>query len=700
VRRLVALAVVAATLLGAATTAGAQQDGQDGQPASGVRLALRDRTAWVGDGVDFALSVQLDGAPTDARIRIVVHRRVTSRSAFAASVVGEGLRSVVYEAEDALADFAQSGGAISVVVPMVAQPALGIESAGIEEPGVYPVALEVRSSDGDVLATLRTHLVRLPTLDPGTDDVALRAVVVLPIDAPPAHLTVGPPTVPDAPLTEIAQVLAQHPTVPLTLAPTPETIAAAAAADPAATTALASTLAGRQVVGAPWVALDEGAWADTDPDELQRQLDRGRQALGTALGASVGSTRVLPAGASAAEVRAIAAQGTDLLVVADSDLVPLEDDLRFTLTRPFTLASDLVTAPLPTLAADTALTALAAGAETDPVLAAHLVLADLAVLASDQPTQARVATLVLPPVAARSQAFLAALLGGLEGPAAPTAPVPSLDPAVPTPEAIPAAAAVVQGSTVADAFATIEPAGTDGDPDPDDPLVRAMADGATPASIAGTARQLAAARSYVGAYTSTFGPDDPIDEQLDVLVATAASADLDGGARADALAAARAIIDEQLAALHPPDRQQVRLTAREGRIQLVLINDTGRPAQVTLLLRGDRLVLPDAPDGRLTVVLTEQSTRIDLRVEARSSGDAPLDVVLVTPDEQVELGRARITVRATAFSGVGVVLLAASALFLVVWWTRTIVRERRTARRRHPAHERGQRHPPASPPAS
>jgi hypothetical protein len=253
---------------------------------------------------------------------------------------------------------------------------------------------------------------------------------------------------------------------------------------------------------------------------------------------------------------------------------------------------------------------------------------------------------------------------------------------------------VVTARTVAGALGEIEPAGAGGEPDPDDPLVRSMATADPPLGVTDLARRLEDVRADIGSYTATFGPDDELAEQLSLLVATAAATDLDDGDRAEAFAAASDAVDQRFVGLHPPEAQTVRLTSREGRVQLVLVNDTGRPAQVTLLLRGDRLVLPDAPDGRLPVTLTEAATRVDLRVEARSSGDAPLDVVLVTADERIALGQARITVRATAVSGVGVVLLGTSAAFLVVWWTRTIVRERRSARHRHPAHERGRRHPP------
>ena len=66
----------------------------------------------------------------------------------------------------------------------------------------------------------------------------------------------------------------------------------------------------------------------------------------------------------------------------------------------------------------------------------------------------------------------------------------------------------------------------------------------------------------------------------------------------------------------------------------------------------------------------------------------PLDIQLTSPDERLDLGRSRITVRATAVSGVGIVLMGAAAAFLAVWWTRTILRDRRRAKRARPAHAR------------
>jgi hypothetical protein len=691
VRRWAALLAAAGVTLAAVVPAAPAARAQDATP---VAIRLLSRTPWVGDGTDFALSVRVVGAPADARLRLRVHDRVRNRIEYARTARGEGLRTAVWSpADEDLGTLDPDGdGTLTIGVPLGGQP--GIAAAPITREGVYPVELQVRDGDGAEVATLNTHLVRLPALDPSDDDIPLDVVVVLPITAPPVHVDAEPgaaPAAPAFPLTEVAAVLREHPGVAVTLAPNPETVAGAAAADPDGVAALAAAAAtsGRQVLAAPWVELDEAAWRRTDEVELGRQLALGRQALTDHLGTTADGTRLVPTGATLAEVQSMVAGGATALVVSDDDLSPLDaGDFPFTVTRPVAVATGDDGTAVPALVGDTALGDAAAQVETDPVLAAHRVLADLALLASDQPAVRRVATLVLPPAAAGSLPFLEALLAGLEPPPAPPAPVPSADPNVPTPPAAPAPAAVVVARPAGLALAEVEPAGAGGEPDPEDPLVRTVADTSEPTGVATVARQVAEGRADLATVRAVFGPGDDLLPSLEPVVATAAAESLRPGARQAALGGVRRAVEEQVAGLRAPAEQQVTLTAREGRIQLLLTNDTGRTANVLLLLRGDRLVLPDAPDGRLPVRLEEQSTRVELQVEARSSGDTRLDVVLVTPDERIELGRAGIRVRTTAVSGVGVALLASSAAFLVVWWTRTILRERRTARSRHPAHAR------------
>jgi hypothetical protein len=246
------------------------------------------------------------------------------------------------------------------------------------------------------------------------------------------------------------------------------------------------------------------------------------------------------------------------------------------------------------------------------------------------------------------------------------------------------AAPLVRPVTVADALDDVEPAT---DPDDDDrTLVRTFAGDPSVRSVASVLDDLGRAGAEVASYRTVFGDDDDLADQVDALVATAASAELHADERAALLRGGVDALHAVLDGIHGPVRQRVTLTAREGHVQLVVGNDTGRPADVVLQLRGERLEFPGHPDGNVAVHLDGPTTRVDLAVRARSSGDAPLDLRVTSPDGRLDLGRSRVTVRTTAVSGVGLVLMAAAALFLVVWWTRTIIRDRRAGRSRHPAH--------------
>ena len=55
---------------------------------------------------------------------------------------------------------------------------------------------------------------------------------------------------------------------------------------------------------------------------------------------------------------------------------------------------------------------------------------------------------------------------------------------------------------------------------------------------------------------------------------------------------------------------------------------------------------------------------------ARASGAFPLRITVTSPDGVLTVGRAQVTVRSTAVSGVGVVLSVGALLVLVVWWAR------------------------------
>jgi hypothetical protein len=127
-------------------------------------------------------------------------------------------------------------------------------------------------------------------------------------------------------------------------------------------------------------------------------------------------------------------------------------------------------------------------------------------------------------------------------------------------------------------------------------------------------------------------------------------------------------IRAELAKIQAPARQTITLTARKGTIPFTLRNGSGHPVAVVVHLDSDKL---DFPGGSaIPLELDDESTGINIAVEARASGAFPLQVEVTSPDGALVLARSRFTIRSTAFSGVGIVLSAGAGVFLLVWWAR------------------------------
>lgn len=655
-----ALAAATAVLLAAAVPpAAAQQD-----PTEADHLTVVAQTPWVVPGGTFALRLQVDDPPEGAQLRTSLHGPVRTRSEFVRTLDGAGLRARITDLDpapvDELTEREPATVDLRIATGTVTGEAVDVE-LGPDDEGVYPLVVDLLDGDDDLVDRVVTHLVRLP--DPDAEETPLGVVLVVPMHAPPAHTAPGDvDTAALAPLDTTVDALLAHPGAAATLVPTPESVAGAVEADPAAADRFADLGAGRTVLARPWVRLDQRAWRRGGlDDELDRQLDAGRDAVEEAFGTPpVDDVAVLAAGGGAAAVEAAVDAGAEVVLVPEDDLEPLDsDEFPVTLTRPFEV--ETADGDVPALMVDSGL-ADRIGATGDSVLDAQRLLADLAVLALDAPLAARAAVVVLDDEAATDTAFLDALLGGLDqGERQGAAPL-------------------VATTDAAGVLADVEPAEVDGDP-----LVRDVLDGDEPSSVSGVRADLADARAVLASYTSAFGAGDPLAAEVGELLLTAGASSLSSGDRRAILDAGLGALRAELGGIHGPAPQRVTFTAREGQVQLVLANETGRRVDVALELRGDRLEFPGLDDRRLLVGLDGETTPVDLTVRARSSGDAPLDVRITTPDGRLELGRSRVFVRSTAVSGVGLVLMGAALLFLVVWWTRTIVRERGTRRRRHAA---------------
>jgi hypothetical protein len=619
-------------------------------------LQLVSQTPVVEPDGDFTMRMHVTGAPAGAKLQAQVHDRVPTRSDFNASLDGKLLRRVLAPTivVDATAD--ASDVVVLTVPTRDVDSLLGQDSAHVRlTEGVYPVTVTLTSSTGSPLDTFITYLVRMPV---SKQFGPLRVAVVVPLTAPPSLKPDGSVAVdPDVAQRTLstASVLEAHATIPVTLDATPEVVDTA---DAATAGELRKASAGRQVPGAPYVDLDVGAWTAAGLDDgLGAELDRGTSTLRSKLGAVDTTTFVADGNLTTDAANELRYRGVRSFVVPEPALSPIDERLfNRTLTQPFEL--DRVGAARAVMA-DAGL-ARHAGETGDAVLDASHLLADLAVLYFDDPPDVRSAVIAFDATTRLDPRLLDALLTGLS---------PSVN-------------RILRPITLSTLFTEVPPAGSRGETNGrGQPLVRSLV--TVPSTrLAPFVPRIRDAHADVDAYRGMVTADNPRPDELERRILVAGAASLSDDERDSYIDGVRATVRDEVHKITPPDRQTITFTARDGVVSVTLRNTTGYPVQVRLALEGQKLEFPGHDDGIFDVTLAEETTRVSLNVRTRASGDSPLDITVSTPDDRITVGRTRITVRSTAFSGVGIILSVGSGVFLAVWWLRHAVETRRERRRR------------------
>lgn len=631
------------------------------QPAARI-LQLVDQTPFVEPEGELTVRLRATGAPPDAKLRVVVHDRVLSRSEFARSVTGDGLRTrLLTNTQPLTALTADASGTLVVRVPI---RSTGPDTSRLRiRGGVFPVELDLLDSGGAPVDQLVTYLVRLPD----TADVSppLSVALVVPLAGAPALQADGTTILEErarASLGVEVAALLNHPGLPLTVVPTPEIVDALAegtdAADEALLANLREGLTERQLLATPYVHVDATALVDAGLDDLLAdEILRGRNVLTDQVGAPDATKWVADPGLDNDTVVELGRLGVTAVVIPADSLAPL-DEGRFPVTLTQSFDMDANGARMHAAAADAALAAHI-GESGDPVLDAHVLLADLATLYYDSPRLTRGAVVAIPRDWTPDPDFLDALLTGL----APNRAIQPVD--------------------LATFFATVPTAGARGPNSsteaPADPLFRSLV-AAAPAGLDNFPAALAAAQRDVATYRSMIGPDSPRADPLDERLLVSASSDLSADERRGYLDAVGAAIDAEVAKVETARRQTITLTAREGRVPLLIRNRAGYPLRVVIHFESERLAFPSNPDGTMALTLTEEVTRVEVDVRARASGDTPLDVAVTSPDGRRTLSRARYRIRSTAVSGLGIVLSVGAGGFLLFWWAGNARRARRRRR--------------------
>lgn len=154
----------------------------------------------------------------------------------------------------------------------------------------------------------------------------------------------------------------------------------------------------------------------------------------------------------------------------------------------------------------------------------------------------------------------------------------------------------------------------------------------------------------------------------------AMSRDLNPESRQQAVDQLVSNVNGSLDVISLPDPETVTLAAQNSVLTLTIENGAPGPRAVLLRFQSDKLTVDQ---NNLVIELPPGSSTIDIDIETRSVGETPLEMVLLSPDEQHELARTKIQVRSTAIPGLGMLLSATALVFLLIWWGRSIIRTRR-----------------------
>ncbi len=639
-------------------------------------LALVSQSAWVGPGAgQFQLHLAVRASnKAQETLAVIVYGRLTARSQFQAAVSGH-----VY------GPYYQGPGEGNSPVPLdnlVSDPAGGVDvyipvnapSGGLSftTTGVYPVQAFLEENGVRAGQPLTTFIVYVgkdaSTLQPLDTVLVVPLAARVPIDQAGRPGQV-PAAVASALEADAAELYLWH--VPVTIRPDVVTIESLASGSAAGRDAVGelkeAQVAGDELLPTTRLPVDVGALVSAGlTGDLQAELSSGASSLFKLLGEAPSfSTWAFSGEVNTASMAALAGMGATQVAVPDGDLSALPPaDNKLTFSQPTELALD--GRNVRAMGADSELSARTAQASVpgQTALVASQVLAELAMVDLEAPGDQHGIVLAPPPGTVLAPGFLSVVLAGLRG--------------NPLLNAVP----------LAQLFADV-PLATQAN---GHPLVRQLEGAQGVAPLAGT-ELLATARATVSADSELYGHGSRLVGRLDQQLDLSLSAAFLASQRAAMIGSVLRTAESDLSKVRLPPSISITLTSRQGRLPLTLLSSAGTPVRVLLTLTSEQLsfvvvhfgnvgscrpVNPGSEDCQL--ILSRATTTLQVPVIVRTSGAFPLALQLATPSGSEEIAAGTDTVRSTAISGVGLILMVSAALFLAVWWARN-ARHGRRARR-------------------
>lgn len=672
------LAAILLPVLGfGVTRAGALPTSSSGDPAP---LTLAGQSPWVtptppGSPRTFTLDLRPSNAtPASDEVVATLYTVLKTRSAFEQTLKAAPTGTALDHTHAvALSAMPVSGGdrslAVSVLpdptaspAPAAGTPTLDLHCVGTGTcTGVYPVVVTLLRPLGGGRteavphSTITTYLTYSAVKSATPLGFTWVAPVAAPVSITPGRDGAAPSVDPLPPSTAaalegLAATLAGRPTVPVTLETSPQTLQALDADGPRGAQAVSRLAAlstadptTRQFLSETYVPVDLGALGGAgEGEEITAQSDLGTSVL-RSLGvttAAHSSTWVATGTVGTALRPAMAQVGDDRLVLPDADLAPprsVEGTWASAFALPLGRGAPVEAAP-----SDGELAAHFEADPSDPALEANQLLADLAMIHFEAPNTATPRAVVAVPPAGwvPNRPFDAELLAGL-----------ATDP-------------VVRATTLSAYFSSF-PAVTGAS----SPSRRLAAGGPGPVLPASLAHRLTTSRLRLTAFDAAVTGAPRVKTQLDELLLDAESSDLSTAGMAAGVRSFAQALGAQLSQVQLATQRTVTLTARTGLIPVTILSSAGYTVVGTLVLSGGRFVFPRGNTRRLTLDHPTNPTRID--IEARTSGDLPMQVAFRSPTGSLVIASGQLTIRSTATSFAGVILTVLALLVLGGWWART-----------------------------
>ena len=560
--------------------------------------------------------------------------------------------------------------------------------------GVYPVRIQlVDTATGSVLDGITTVLVYTAAL---SNTVRLRLAAVLPLAtalgptasptqaalrATPSVALTQPSKSTVSVLDNVIAAIGSHPTVPVTIAASPQTVQALATdgrlstvTDLARLAALPST---DQFTSAPYTPINASALVGAGlGDELTDQVARGKQVLATDIThtATPGSAPAI-AGSSGPWVTndgldddtlaQLQSDGYNQLVIPSSDVTssptagssgqPLGSTVQ-----PFTINSTHG----PSFTAVTSNTDLSSRFTADPgnpVLAANQLLAELAQIYYEYPNDSavRAVVAVAPTGWTADPTFIDTLLTGLGN------------------------SPIAQAVTTAGLFQTYPtpaPCRTTG--------CRLISSSSGSSGLPATTIQTQ--RTRINSYTSAITDATTarqLGQQLGDLVLASESELLRPAQQSSVLRNSGKALGAQTSQFVVSGDRTITLTSRNGTVPVIIVSSAPYSVNGTLTLTSDKLLFANGA-GQFSeprpLIGSGHSNVIYVGVKAQASGEFRVNVTFQSPSGGLVLTSGILNVRSTATSVVGIVLSLGAVAVLLMWWIRTTLRRRvRTRGHRH-----------------